>query len=160
MDVLPSLSSFTTSLLSFCAIRIPPSLVAIIPSALLPSTSQISFHFSPAATTLGISVTVYSLGPGGAAGGRGPGGRPPLAGGGTLQVFSTSGSLESFGACTPGPDFDPAGDGIWPSAAIATSPPKTTASIPIDFIKATHFRVPEYQDLTCAAGQPIIFLPC
>src|ERR1700678_3339287 len=84
-EVLPFLSNLTTSLLSFCAIRRPPSLVAMIPSALLPSTSQISFHFCPAATTPGISVTVYSLGPGAAASGRGPraGPRAPLAGGGT-----------------------------------------------------------------------------
>src|SRR6202453_404650 len=144
MDVLPSLSSLITWLLSFCASRIPPSLVAMMPSALLPSTSQISFHFCPAAITPGISVIVYSLGPGAAAAGAGPRLGPPfLAGGGTLQVFSTSGSLESLGACTPGPVFNPAGDGIWPQAAIA---PNITASIAVDFIQSSRFRVPEYQD--------------
>src|SRR5271165_3321246 len=136
MEALPFLSSFTTLLLSFCASRMPPSFVAMIPSALLPSTSQISFHFCPAATTPGISVTVYSLGLGSAAApGRGPGGRPVGAGGGTLHVFNTSGSFESRGACTPGPVVFPAGGGGWHNPIIAPRPPNTTANIPIDFIQ-------------------------
>src|ERR1700691_91325 len=114
MEVLPSLSSFTTLLLSFCAIRIPPSLVATMPSALLPSTCQISFHGCPAATTPGISVTVLGPGVSAAAGGRrGNAG----AVGGTLQVFRTSGSLVSPAACTPGPEVFPGGFGIWDRAA-------------------------------------------
>src|SRR6202453_2136489 len=133
MEVLPSLSSFTTSLLSFCASRIPPSLVATMPSALLPSTSQMSFHCCPAATTPGISVTV--LGPGASAaalGGRR--GNPPPAGG-TLQVLSTSGSLLSRAACTPCPVVSPGGFGIWPKATMAPSPPNRTTSSVFDFIQ-------------------------
>src|ERR1700722_14886393 len=132
MEVLPSLSNFTTSLLSFCAIRIPPSLVATMPSALLPSTCQISFHGCPAATTPGISVTV--LGPGVSA--AAAGGRRGKAGavGGTLQVFRTSGSLLSRAACTPGPDVFPGGIGIWAEAATPPSPANITASTALDFI--------------------------
>src|SRR3990172_603766 len=77
-DGFPSLSSFTTALLSFWAIRRPPSLVPTMPSATLPDADQIVFHRCPAAITPGISVTVYSLGPccaGGAAGA----GAPPRA---------------------------------------------------------------------------------
>jgi len=77
---------------------------------------------------------VYSLGPGvaAAAAGRGPGGRPLGAEGGTLHVFSTSGSLESRGACTPGPVVRPPGFGLCPQAVIAPNTP--TTSIPVDFI--------------------------
>src|SRR6185369_6422533 len=76
---------------------------------------------------------------------------PPLpAGGGTLQVFSSSGCLGSCGACTPGPDFCVAG-GAWQKAADALSAPITIVKSPVDFIKAScgskrDVRVPEYQD--------------
>src|SRR5215471_7480315 len=94
-ETLPSLSSFTTSLLSFCAISRPPSLVAIMPSALLPSTCQTSFHCAPAAMTPGMAVTVVSLGPAAAAAGAGPpfpfAPLPLPGGGGVLHVLIRSG---------------------------------------------------------------------
>src|SRR5579862_8995890 len=140
IDVLPFLSSLTTALLSFCASRIPPSLVATMPSALLPSTCQTSFHCCPAAITPGISVT--SLGPGSAAAGAGTRrGKPaPLGGGGTLHVFNTSASFASLGACTPGPVFNGAAEGFCPSATIAPSIAHATAQTPNDFM------TPEYQN--------------
>src|SRR5262245_44027494 len=45
----------------------PPSLVAIMPSALLPVPVQTDFHRCPAAITPGIAVTVYSRCSGGPA---------------------------------------------------------------------------------------------
>src|SRR5438552_3103750 len=56
-----------TSLLVFCAARMPPSFEAIMPSALLPVPVQMDFHFCPAAMTPGISFTAYSRGIGGPA---------------------------------------------------------------------------------------------
>src|SRR6185295_7226286 len=157
MEILPSLSSFTTLLLSFCAIKIPPSLVAMMPSALLPSTCQASFHCWPGAMTPAIPMIVTACG---LAAGAGPFACPPLAapplawpplptGGGTLQVFSSSGCLGSLGACTPGPDFWAAG-GAWQKAADAPSAPITIITILVDLIKAScgsnrDARVPEYQ---------------
>src|SRR5579863_10311255 len=149
MDVLPSLSSFTTLLLSFCASRMPPSLVAMIPSALLPSPCQTSFHRCPAAITPGISVTVYSRGLGGpppaafAGAGPGPFGGPPLAPpprawGGTLQVLIKSAYPGSRVACTPGPDRPPAGC-PWPNTTIEPATPNTAAKI-FDFITSSVFQ--------------------
>src|SRR5687767_2569707 len=56
-----------TALFVFCAARIPPSGVAIIPSALLPVPVQMDFHLCPAAMTPGIALTVYSRCSGGPA---------------------------------------------------------------------------------------------
>src|SRR5207237_357206 len=104
-----------TSLLVFCAARMPPSLVAMMPSALLPVPVQMDFHFCPAAITPGISFTAYSLGTGGTAGlfagagaappaARPPPPPPPRGAGGTLHlVFIKSAYLASAAACTPGP---------------------------------------------------------
>ena len=122
-------------------------LVAMMPSALLPSTCQISFHCCPAATTPGISVTVYSLGPAGAGAARALVRRPAASGRrrslARLQHLRFSCVL---GACTPGPDRCPAGGGIWHKAVAAPSTPSTIVSIPVDFIKPSWFRVPEYQE--------------
>src|SRR6185436_1657817 len=89
-DGLPSGSSFTTVLLSFCATSNPPSLVPTMPSPLLPACCQTNVHFCPAAITPGIPVTVYSRTPCGGgtprAPPRAPPGPPPLAGGGVLHV--------------------------------------------------------------------------
>src|SRR5215468_1725939 len=105
VDALPFLSSFNTALFVFCAAMMPPSLVATIPSALLPVPVQMDFHFLPAAMTPGISVTAYSLcsgGPAVAFAGAAPprppapappcaaaprAGPPPRGGGGTLHCF-------------------------------------------------------------------------
>src|SRR5215475_7141891 len=87
METLLSLSSFITELFVFWAARMPPSFVAIMPSALLPVPVQIDFHFCPPAITPGISLTSYALCSGGPAGAL-PAPRPPPPprwGGGVLH---------------------------------------------------------------------------
>src|SRR5690242_18402814 len=137
-----------TSLLSFCAISRPPSFVAMMPSALLPSTCQTSFHCCPAAITPGISVTVYGRGPLSgalAAPRRGP---PARDGGGVLQAFSTSGSLSSAADCTPGPDRLPVGGTICAHTATAPSIPSIITQIPVDLIEPPR---PAFQNIKPAA---------
>src|SRR5262245_34049836 len=113
-----------TVLSVFCAARMPPSLVATMPSALLPVPFQMDFHFCPAAITPGISITAYSLGAGGPAAAllppprpapppapaaapcppAPPPPRPPRAAGGVLHLPATNSAyLASDGAWTPGP---------------------------------------------------------
>src|SRR5262245_47211634 len=105
VDTLLFLSSFRTALFVFCAAMMPPSLVAMMPSALLPVPIQMDFHFLPAAMTPEISVTAYSLcsgGPAVAFAGAAPPrpappapapgaaprpAPPPRGGGGTLHCF-------------------------------------------------------------------------
>src|SRR5262245_44114730 len=103
----------------------PPSLVAMMPSPLLPVPVQMDFHFCPAAMTPGISVTVYSRGIGGPALALAPPAPPrpapapapappapprPRAAGGVLQFFAMySAYRESDGACTPCPCCGAAG---------------------------------------------------
>src|SRR5690349_12806156 len=55
----------------------PPPLVAMMPSALLPVPVQMDFHLCPAAMTPGISLTMYSLGIGGPAAALAPRPAPP-----------------------------------------------------------------------------------
>ena len=55
---LPFGSSFTTLLLSFCAISSPPSSVPTMPSPLLPASCQRNVQRAPAAMTPGIADTV------------------------------------------------------------------------------------------------------
>src|SRR5215471_11889344 len=139
-----------TSLLLFCAARMPPSLVPMMPSALLPVPVQIDFHFCPAAITPGISVTMYSLcagGPAAASPPRAPpraasGPRPPPRGaGGFLHFMAThSAYLASCGAWTPGPCWSAAeaaggaGAGVWPNTTIAIRQTSTVNRIPLDLI--------------------------
>src|SRR4026209_278789 len=79
----PFLSSLTTLLLSFCAMSKPPLLVPTMPSPLLPASCQTNFQRCPPAITPGISLIVYSRGPGAGAGPRPPArpGPPPHPGG-------------------------------------------------------------------------------
>src|SRR5215469_7114971 len=98
-----------------------------MPSALLPSTCQTSFHCAPAAMTPAMAVTAFSLGPAAAAAGGGPPFPfPPLplpGGGGVLQVLIRSGYFGSDGACTPGPLVKPAGGACWLHAIAAPKTP-------------------------------------
>src|ERR1700722_15971768 len=99
---LPFLSSSITALLLFCAISRPPSAVATMPSALLPSTLHRVFQRAPAATTPGIELTEYSRDS--PEGGLNPGGGLKVDGAaGCLQVARTCGSRASRADCTPGP---------------------------------------------------------
>ena len=56
-DSLPFASSFKIRLFEFCANSMPPSAVAIGPSALLPVPVQTVFHVCPAAMTPEIAAT-------------------------------------------------------------------------------------------------------
>src|SRR5262245_11461025 len=93
-EVLLFLSIFMTELSVFWAARMPPSLVARMPSALFPVPVQMDFHCWPAAMTPGISVTMYSLFAGGPCAAAlppaPPRGAPPRPAGGVLHLDATN----------------------------------------------------------------------
>src|SRR5215470_14399969 len=153
-DTFPSLSIFITSLLVFCAARIPPSFVAMMPSALFPVPVQTDFHCCPAAITPGIKSTLYSLFSGGpaaalfgpraspprpaAGAAAAPAPRPPPPprwGGGTLHFAIASAYLASCGAWTPGPCC---GAGAWPNTTMAPRQPAAVRKILFEFIAAPY----------------------